>query len=79
MLDIKFIRDNKDLVQAGAQKKHVDIDIAALIALDDKRRALQTSLEAKRAEQNAVSAKLPQVDAATKASLLESMKKLKTD
>ncbi len=79
MLDIKFIRDNKDLVQAGAQKKHVDIDIAALIALDDKRRALQTSLEAKRAEQNAVSAKLPQVDAATKASLLESMKKLKTE
>ncbi len=79
MLDIKFIRDNKDLVQMGAKKKHVDIDIAALIALDDKRRALQTSLEAKRAEQNAVSAKLPQVDAATKASLLESMKKLKTD
>lgn len=79
MLDIKFIRDNKDLVQMGAKKKHVDIDIAALVALDDKRRALQTSLEAKRAEQNAVSAKLPQVDAATKASLLEAMKKLKTD
>lgn len=77
MLDIKFIRDNKDLIKMGAQKKHVDIDIDALISLDDKRRALQTSTEAKRAEQNAVSTKLPQVDASMKASLLESMKKLK--
>jgi seryl-tRNA synthetase len=77
MLDIKFIRENKDLVKAGAKKKRVDVDIDALVAVDDKRKALMTSTEAKRAEQNAVSAKLPSVDAATKASLLESMKKLK--
>lgn len=79
MLDIKFIRENKDLVKAGAQKKHVNIDVDALVALDDRRRALMTSLEAKRAEQNAVSAKLPSVDATMKAQLLESMKKLKAD
>lgn len=79
MLDIKFIKENKDLVKMGAKKKHVDIDIDALLALDDQRRSLQTSIEAKRAEQNAVSAKLPSADEATKASLLESMKKVKTD
>lgn len=79
MLDIKFIRDNKDLVKAGAQKKHVDVDIDRLIALDEQRKTLQTSIETKRAEQNAVSAKLPQVDATMKASLLEAMKKLKVD
>lgn len=79
MLDIKFIRENKDLVKAGAQKKHVSIDVDALVALDDRRRALMTSLEAKRAEQNAVSAKLPSVDADMKATLLESMKKLKAE
>ncbi len=39
MLDIKFIRENKDLVAAGAKKKHVDIDLDALIALDDKRKS----------------------------------------
>lgn len=77
MLDIKFIRENKDAVKAGAAKKHVKVDIDALVALDDARKALLTSIEAKRAEQNAVSAKLPSVDAAMKASLLESMKKLK--
>ena len=27
MLDIKFIRENKDIVQAGAKKKHIEIDI----------------------------------------------------
>ena len=37
MLDIKFIRENKDIVQAGAKKKHIEIDIDALIALDDTR------------------------------------------
>ena len=79
MLDIKFIRENKDLVKAGARKKHVDIDLDALIVLDDKRKALTASFEAKRAEQNAVSAKLPSADAETKAALLESMKKVKTD
>lgn len=79
MLDIKFIRDNKDLVKAGAVKKHVEIDVDALISLDDRRRALLTSLEAKRAEQNAVSAKLPQVTPDMKASLLESMKTLKAE
>ncbi len=36
MLDIKFIRENKDLVAPGAKKKHVEIDLDALLALDDK-------------------------------------------
>jgi len=79
MLDIKFIRENKDIVKAGAVKKHVDIDIDALIALDDERRTLLTSIESKRAEQNVVSTKLPSADEATKMSLLESMKKLKVE
>jgi len=55
MLDIKFIRENKDIVAAGAAKKRIKIDIDALIALDDKRRALQLSIDEKRAEQNAAS------------------------
>ena len=31
MLDIKFIRENKDIVAAGGEEKHIDIDIDALI------------------------------------------------
>lgn len=79
MLDIKFIRDNKDLVKAGALKKHVEIDIDALLALDEKRRSIQTSIETKRAEQNNVSTKLPTASPEEKASLLDAMKKLKVE
>jgi len=55
MLDIKFIRENKDIVIAGAKKKHIDVDIEALLALDEKRRELQATVDNKRAEQNAAS------------------------
>ncbi len=79
MLDIKFIRDNKDLVKAGAVKKKVEIDIDRLLDLDEKRRAIQTSIEAKRAEQNAVSEKIPKASPEEKATLLEAMKKVKAD
>ncbi|MDE1874525.1 MAG: serine--tRNA ligase [Patescibacteria group bacterium] len=79
MLDIKFIRENKELVKAGALKKRVKIDIDALISLDDKRRALASAVEAKRAEQNAVSLKIPSASPEEKAGILESMKRLKTE
>ncbi len=54
MLDIKFIRENKEVVKEGARKKHIEFDVDALIALDDKRREKLTQVEAKKAEQNAV-------------------------
>jgi len=55
MLDIKFIRENKDIVALGAKKKHIDIDIDKLLAVDDKRRELQLTIDNKRSEQNVAS------------------------
>lgn len=55
MLDIKFIRDNVDIIKMAATKKHIDIDIDRLIAVDDSRRELMSELEEKRAEQNTAS------------------------
>ena len=65
MLDIKFIRENKDIVAAGAKKKHIDIDIDRLLVVDDMRKELQQKIDDKRAEQNIastaiVSAKTPE-------------------
>lgn len=78
MLDIKFIRENKELITMGAVKKHIKFDVEELIRVDDKRRELMTSFETKRAEQNAVSAKLPQIsNPDEKAKLLSDMKILK--
>src|SRR3989344_5625038 len=42
MLDIKFIRDNVDLVKEAARKKRVEVDIDRLIEVDAKRRELQS-------------------------------------
>ncbi len=55
MLDIKFIRENKDIVAAGALKKHITIDIDLLITLDEQRRTLQAKIDDMRAQQNAAS------------------------
>jgi seryl-tRNA synthetase len=52
MLDIHFIRENADIVRAGAAKKHIEVDIDKLIAVDDERKLLRQELDAKRAEQN---------------------------
>lgn len=52
MLDVKFIRENKDLVAAGAAKKHTDFNVDALLIIDDKRRAILAEVEALRAKQN---------------------------
>ena len=55
MLDIKFIRENKDIVAVGAAKKHIEIDLDKLLSLDDKRRELQVTIDEKRSEQNIAS------------------------
>jgi seryl-tRNA synthetase len=79
MLDIKFIRENKDIVSAGARKKHVDFDVEALLVLDDKRKALQASVEAKKAKQNEVSTKIPTASAEERQSLINEMQIVKAE
>ncbi len=52
MLDIKFIRENKELVQDGAKKKHIDFDVEELIKVDDDRKSTLVTVERMRSEQN---------------------------
>ena len=77
MLDIKFIRENKEIVQLGAKKKHVDINIDELISLDDKRKELLSQIEKKRAEQNAISEKIPTASPEDRQKMIDSMKVVK--
>lgn len=80
MLDIKFIRDNKDVVQMGAKKKHIDIDINALIELDDKRLEMLKEIEALRQEVNRVSNDIARdQDPKLKMQLIEEMRIVKED
>ena len=77
MLDIKFIRENLEIVKMAAQKKKITIDLNRLVAVDDARRELMTTLEGKRAEQNEVSARIPQATPEEKQALIDAMTTLK--
>lgn len=49
MLDIKFIRENTDLVKQNCKNRLVDVDIRKLLKSDEKRRKLQTEIDKLRA------------------------------
>jgi len=53
MLDIKFIRENPDLVQKATREKKVDIDINHLLELDKRRHQLQMAVQALQEKRNA--------------------------
>ena len=62
MLDPKLLRESPDLVRAAIVKKHSDVDVDAVIAIDDRWRTLITEVENSRAKQKAANgemAKLP--------------------
>src|SRR5258708_1028413 len=77
MLDINFIRENLDLVKAGAKKKRLEVDLDALMAVDEKRRGLMVVVETGHARQNKVSQEIPSASAEQKEKLLAEMKLLK--
>ena len=80
MLDIKFIRENVELFKEGAKKKHLTVDFDALITLDDKRRAILLSVEAKKAEQNRVSGDIARLkEPSAREQLVAEMKVLKEE
>lgn len=57
MLQVPFIRENKDLVIQRLTKRNIDATqmIANVISLDEERRQLQTQLDNEKAESNAIS------------------------
>mgnify|MGYP001249976286 CR=1 FL=1 len=52
MLDLKFIRENPEIVKKGISAKGVDFDLDALLALDSRRRSLLKEVEELKAQRN---------------------------
>jgi seryl-tRNA synthetase len=61
MLDLKFIRENRDLVRAGADAKGIPINLDEIFILDDKRRVLIQEGDALKAKRNLVSAQVGKI------------------
>src|ERR1700722_20358477 len=80
MLDIKFIRENKDLIKEAARKKRIEFDVEALISVDDRRREAMTAAEGKRSEQNTASEAIARAASPEeRQKLIDSMQQVKKD
>ena len=76
MLDIRFIREHPDLVQAGARKKHIDIDIRQLLDLDEQRRSLISKVESLKALRNKTSKEIPTLQGEARQEAIAAMKQV---
>ena len=79
MLDIKFIRENPELVQSDAAKKGYDISIKDLLKQDETRRKLKTEADEIRKNRNAINEEIKQAKGKPDASLIEKTKQLKNE
>jgi len=79
MLDISFIRENLDLVKAGAAKKHIVLELDALVEADDRRRALLQTVEALRANQNEASKEIASLAPPEREAKISEMQTLKAE
>jgi len=61
MLDMKFIRENPELVKRAIINKNEKTDINNVLELDKKKRELQFKFDTMRAEQNDVSKQIPEL------------------
>jgi seryl-tRNA synthetase len=61
MLDIKFIRENADLIKQNTKNRLAKVDIGKLLKIDEERRGTETELSSLRAERNVTSKTKPDV------------------
>lgn len=78
MLDLNFIRNNKQAVADNAKNKAVDVDIDAFLKLDERRLQLQQNLDSLRTERNKIADEIKQLGKPTP-ELIEKGKKIKLE
>lgn len=61
MLDIKILRTEPERIREALKKRNNDLDITPAIELDIARREILTEVEKKKAQQNEISKKIPQL------------------
>lgn len=76
MLDIRFIREHPGLVQAGARKKRIDIDIRQLLEVDEQRRQLIARVESLKALRNKASKDIPTLQGEARQAAIAQMKQV---
>jgi seryl-tRNA synthetase len=77
MLDLKFIRENKSVVEKELQNRNIKLDLAGFLKLDEERRKLIAEGDKLKAEQNKANQIIAkEKDAQKKQKLIAAMKKV---
>jgi seryl-tRNA synthetase len=77
MIDIKFLRENPDVVRVSQKGRGENVELVdQILAIDEKKRAAVTEFEALRQEQNALSKSVGAAKGDEKTALLENAKAL---
>ena len=79
MLDIKFIRENPELVQEATNAKNFPVDISKLLDLDGQIKPLQTSWENLQAQRNQISREIGKAEASKREELKAQVLSIKTE
>ena len=80
MLDINFIRENRDLVETSSREKgYKDLDISSLLKLDDDRKSILQKTEELRKARNENAAKLKGIKGKPDQNLIDAGKKIKAE
>ncbi len=76
MLDIRFIREHPDVVQEGARKKRIEIDVKQLLEVDERRRTLIAQVERLKALRNKTSKEIPGLQGEAKQDAIARMRQV---
>ncbi|MDP3785426.1 MAG: serine--tRNA ligase [bacterium] len=79
MLDIRFIRDNKEIVREALRKRRSDFDLHHFLKLDEERRALLQEVEGMRAKQNEASENIGRAQGTEKEGAISETRALKEE
>lgn len=76
MLDIKFIRENSDILKNACKLKNINLDIDHLLNLDKQLVGLKTKAQDFLTQKNAITAKIPKASAEERPNLIAESKKI---
>jgi len=79
VLDLKFIRQNPDLVRAGAEKKRIPCDVDRILTLDEESRGLGVRVDELRQRQKSAGKAIAQASSEERSALVAEQGTLKSE
>lgn len=80
MLDIKFIKENPDIIKEAVRKKHLSFDVDMLLKVEEKRKEALLAFEQARSTQNTLSQEVAHArDNDERERLIQSLKPIKEE